>query len=134
MQEFRIFRKYWRRPAGQKFCMFSTYNNLFITGCMSVSEDNFVDWVFPLSVEETDIEKICLPLLHIANKKPCLLPLCWLLGKGPDWKGWLIGLTNCFIILGFLCSPVNIDLDFCLALVIFESCSSNFFQINSHYL
>ena len=47
-------------------------------------------------------------------------------GKGPDQTVRLAGLAFWFIILGFLCKPVNIDLDFCLALVIFESCSSNF--------
>ena len=93
---------------------------------LDVCEDNLVDWVFPLSVEETGFERSCLPLLPLANKKPRPLHLCWLLGKGPDRKGWLTGLTNWFIILGFFCSPVNIDLDFCFAVVVFQSCSSNF--------
>ena len=82
--------------------------------------------VFPHSVEDTDFERSCLTLLFLANKTPCPLTICWLFGKRPDQKGWWTGLTNWFIILGLLCSPVNNDLDFCLARAIFESCSSNF--------
>ena len=69
---------------------------------LDVCEDNLVPLVFPLSVEETDIEKSCLPLLPLSDKKPRPPSLCWLLGKGSGRKDWLTGLTNWFIILGFL--------------------------------
>ena len=49
---------------------------------LDVCEDNFVDLVLPLSVEEIDIERSCLPLLPLANKqsRPYLSVGCWVRG------------------------------------------------------
>ena len=46
--------------------------SLHITTFLSldVCDVNLVERVFPVSVEETDIEKSCLPFLSLANKKP----------------------------------------------------------------
>lgn len=119
-----FFRKYWRHPAGRKFYIFSTCNN-FITGCMweqfcglSISTLCWGSWLW---------EKLLTSSFSWKKKKPLPLPLCWLLSLGPDRTGRLTWLVNWFIILGFLCKSVNIDSDFYLALIIFESFSSNFF-------
>ena len=47
------------------------------------------------------LEKGCLPLLSLANRKFHALPLCFLLGKEPDQKGCVTGLVfrnqHCFL-------------------------------------
>lgn len=102
----KFFWKYWKRPAGLKFCIISTYN-YFLS--LDVYEDNSADWTFPFCAADTGFEKSCLPLLPLANKKPRHhLLFCWLLGKGSNRKGWLTGLANWIILLSFLCKPVNI--------------------------
>ena len=72
---------------------------------LDVCEDNLVHLVFPLSVEETDIERSGLPLLPLSDKKPRPPTSLLALGYGIWSKGLVDRINKLVHHFGFSLKP-----------------------------